>query len=137
LTWEKGDEAKPISFRPEQSSTRKLTAIIIAVALVAVGLFLFQMFRAKPASIAVTALSATTAPQKSIAVARRQGHWDESIAYLGANPRTRSAERYMVKVRGRDLRNASAIPGCAKNVRSCARHYAERSPQRDQKKIGI
>jgi TolB-like protein/Tfp pilus assembly protein PilF len=57
---------------PNESVTRgtgrKLTAIIIAVALMAVGLFLFQMFRAKPAPIAVTGLGATTAPQKSIAV---------------------------------------------------------------------
>src|SRR5207248_1650205 len=47
---------------------RKLTAIIIAVTFMAVGLFLFQMFRARPAPIAVTELGATTAPQKSIAV---------------------------------------------------------------------
>ena len=56
---------------PNESVTRgtgrKLTAIIIAVALMALGLFLFQMFRARPAPIVVTGLEATTAPQKSIA----------------------------------------------------------------------
>ena len=57
---------------PNESITRrtgrKLTGIIIAVTLVALALFLFQTFRAKPPSASGHAASAAPAPQKSIAV---------------------------------------------------------------------
>ena len=50
-------------------------------------------------------------------IARRQGHWDESVAYweqtLALDPRNTEC----ASERGRDLRDASAIPGCAKNLR--------------------
>ena len=50
-------------------------------------------------------------------IARRQGHWDESIAYweqaLALDPRNMK----LLASRRRDLRDASAIPGCAKNLR--------------------
>ena len=50
-------------------------------------------------------------------IARRQGHWDESVAYweqtLVLDPRNTE----WLALGRRDLRDASAIPGCAKNLR--------------------
>jgi hypothetical protein len=65
------------------------------------------------------------APAALALIARRQGQWDKSVAYweqtLALDPRNTPRAGL-----GRtDLLDASAIPGCAKNVRSDVGHSAE------------
>ena len=56
-------------------------------------------------------------------VSRREGHWDQSIAYfeqaLALDPRNVE----LLDRSGMDLRYASTIPGRAKALRSSAGHY--------------
>jgi TolB-like protein/Tfp pilus assembly protein PilF len=81
---------------PNESVTRgtgrKLTAIIVAVGIVAAGLFLFQLFRAQPAAVtappATTPLASAAAPHinsKSIAVLPFENRSeDKANAYFAA-----------------------------------------------------
>ena len=60
------------------------------------------------------------------AVSRREGHWDQSVAYweqaLALDPRN---VELLVNAGGIDLRGPSTIPGSAKALRSSAGHRAK------------
>ena len=58
-------------------------------------------------------------------IARREGKWDAKHCLLRRSSRLGSTERGVSGHSGRDLRQASTIPGRTKALRSGAGHYAQ------------
>ena len=83
----------------------------------------------KPRSVALARCYQAAARYRGLSalVARREGHWDQSIAYfeqaLALDPR--NVELLMDAAW--TYTDASTIPGCAKALRSSAGHYAKQS----------